>query len=512
MPRLRTAVQATMPVVPGLVTTAILWLAAIPTAYLSRDGGTFAYIGSQVLRGDLPLRDLWDHKPPGIDYLDAIAFVSGAPDLKTLLGLDLIFAVAFVVAMGWALLRAASARTVALVLPWLAIALRILLEGSTNMTEQFAVVPMAIAIGCGLVALRPESRRRVPWGLAAGFFAGLAALFKPVAMSGGLALLLAVTPLLWSDWRAAVRLALAAVAGLAIPLAALIGGYADAGALPILWDTVVVYNKLYAPHLSVQLLAEALVKLISQPIFTPLPLALLIGRLRGLPRYRPVLLFVIVMPALDLAGLIAQGRFYLHDMVLLLPSTGLLLALGLEGVMGPQFDVVKMLPRRWAAAALATILVLLSLPLALSVSVIPLVGGAVRLTAVARSLSSTCPAASSVYIWGAESEVYFLSNRRAASRYIYVYPLQMPSYDNQARVATLLRDLQQSSPCAIVDASTNSAHVVPPLDAAARASWVPSSLFGGAYSYAGFEPIYEYVDQHYHVGMTVAGYSIFLRQ
>ena len=38
----------------------------------SRDSGVFLYIGWRLLHGDLPYRDVWDHKPPLIYFVDAL--------------------------------------------------------------------------------------------------------------------------------------------------------------------------------------------------------------------------------------------------------------------------------------------------------------------------------------------------------------------------------------------------------------------------------------------------------
>ena len=40
-----------------------------------RDSGIFAYTGKMIREGGLPYRDLWDNKPPGVYYLDALAFL-----------------------------------------------------------------------------------------------------------------------------------------------------------------------------------------------------------------------------------------------------------------------------------------------------------------------------------------------------------------------------------------------------------------------------------------------------
>src|SRR5215216_6469534 len=38
----------------------------------SRDSGVFLYIGWRFLKGDVPYRDVWDHKPPFIYFVDAL--------------------------------------------------------------------------------------------------------------------------------------------------------------------------------------------------------------------------------------------------------------------------------------------------------------------------------------------------------------------------------------------------------------------------------------------------------
>src|SRR5688572_18653714 len=38
----------------------------------SRDSGVFLYVGWRLLRGDIPYRDVWDHKPPLIYFIDAL--------------------------------------------------------------------------------------------------------------------------------------------------------------------------------------------------------------------------------------------------------------------------------------------------------------------------------------------------------------------------------------------------------------------------------------------------------
>ena len=43
----------------------------------SLDSGVFLYFGDQILKGKLPYRDMWDHKPPAIFYTDALGLWIG---------------------------------------------------------------------------------------------------------------------------------------------------------------------------------------------------------------------------------------------------------------------------------------------------------------------------------------------------------------------------------------------------------------------------------------------------
>jgi len=45
----------------------------------SRDSGVFLYVGWRLLNGEVPYRDVWDHKPPLIYFIDALG-IALTPD------------------------------------------------------------------------------------------------------------------------------------------------------------------------------------------------------------------------------------------------------------------------------------------------------------------------------------------------------------------------------------------------------------------------------------------------
>lgn len=46
---------------------------------VSRDSGVFLYVGWRLISGDIPYKDVWDHKPPLIYFVDALG-LSLTPD------------------------------------------------------------------------------------------------------------------------------------------------------------------------------------------------------------------------------------------------------------------------------------------------------------------------------------------------------------------------------------------------------------------------------------------------
>jgi hypothetical protein len=61
----------------SIILAVVVLLQSLPVSpvyqYLEADSGVYAYIGSAILDGELPYRDVWEHKPPVGFYLNALA-------------------------------------------------------------------------------------------------------------------------------------------------------------------------------------------------------------------------------------------------------------------------------------------------------------------------------------------------------------------------------------------------------------------------------------------------------
>ncbi len=115
--------------------------------YVNRDSGVFLYIGSRLLQGAVPYRDIWDHKPPLIYFLNALglAFSGGSRWGVWALELGFLFAACF---LSLWLIRKAFGPLPAIfsLFLWL-VGLTFVLQGG-NLTSEYA-----LALQFGVLAI-----------------------------------------------------------------------------------------------------------------------------------------------------------------------------------------------------------------------------------------------------------------------------------------------------------------------------------------------------------------------
>ncbi|MCK6473102.1 MAG: glycosyltransferase family 39 protein [Planctomycetes bacterium] len=168
---------------------------------LDRDEGAFGLIGRSILEGQLPYRDLCDHKPPGVFYLYALALsifpatprgIHIFPHLWNFVALLLVAAVARVLSGRRAGLYAAFVYALASATPSV--------QGPSASTELLLLLPLVASMRLVLAARPADGRRRVLLLLAAGACGAAACWIKQPA-----ALPLLCVPLLLAGPPGAAR-------------------------------------------------------------------------------------------------------------------------------------------------------------------------------------------------------------------------------------------------------------------------------------------------------------------
>src|SRR5437867_333786 len=152
-------------------------IAAVP---LERDEGEYAYIAQRWWLGEVPYRDNFDQKPPGVFVAYAVIqrwlgttpqAIHWGTQVYTLGTLALIFLV------GRTIYGAAEGLLAALFAAFMTADLCVL--GQSANTETFMILPLTAAF---LATLRARERGSAAWALLAGVCGSLALLCKQVAL------------------------------------------------------------------------------------------------------------------------------------------------------------------------------------------------------------------------------------------------------------------------------------------------------------------------------------------
>ncbi|MFZ4695077.1 MAG: ArnT family glycosyltransferase, partial [Verrucomicrobiia bacterium] len=151
---------------------------------LERDEGEYAYIGERWLRGEVPYRDAFDQKPPGVFLVYGAVIRTLGRSVSAIHWGAQIWSFGTVAAV-WALARSAGGNAVgaAAGLLFSLLFTNPGVLGNAANAETFLILPSTLSLLAALRARRSGSAR---WALAAGVLAGMATLFKQVALTNAL--------------------------------------------------------------------------------------------------------------------------------------------------------------------------------------------------------------------------------------------------------------------------------------------------------------------------------------
>lgn len=236
------ALGAVLLLAVGLNQSAIHWRANVADSHL------FEYYGWCVARGAVPYLDIWDNKPPGIWWANALAFALLGPGVMP--GV-VVSSAALVAALAAFIALARRAFRPSLVWPAALVAVALLtdqrFECGGNRTETYVVTFETLAMLCYVHWLR-RGGGGVFW---AGIFGGVAPVFKQsgVAATAAIGLHLLYLWVVSKHTRgqraAGLSSFLALAGGFAIaPLAAAVA-LASRGALDDAWFAVSTFNRAY---------------------------------------------------------------------------------------------------------------------------------------------------------------------------------------------------------------------------------------------------------------------------
>ncbi len=423
---------------------------------LDRDEGAFAVVGQAILHGDLPYRDIFDHKPPGLFYLFASAlfvFPSTAVGLHLFL---LIWNLGTLVAVAALARELDGGRTAR----WSALGFAIAsacfaVQGFSASSEMLLLLPLTLSVWAAV-----RARGSASWLLASGALGAAACWIKQPA-----AVVLLVVPLYLavagqSRSRSArgrdVAMWLAGGVGLSV---AVVVPFLLLGVGREFWYWSFTHSAIYArlsAHAGGTWLLSAFGELLRDLWF---PLAVgFAGMAWGWARRGSGYWLAPAMLLLSVVAVLHSSFAYAHYFALLLPAIALVFGLGMT-------RLVEGLPYRRLAAPLAVLLTLTA-PLAsrpwywlwpdpAQVSFRAL--GAQGFDAaplLARYIEQNTNPDEHIFIYGSEPQIAFLARRRNANPFVMAYPLTGPWPRQREFQERTWAEIQTTRPAFILIART----------------------------------------------------------
>lgn len=428
-----------------LLTLGLCALILVPTlAYrMTVDQGIFAYMGSQLLEGRWPYLSTWESDYPGLMFLQAIEILLFGKSIVMFRLFDCLFQLGSAYFIYRITYRVGTRRAGAVLA---AVLFCLIYQGygpwNTAQREGFALFFVLAGFWLFFTA---ERRRAIITGLAIGLGLGMALLIKPTV----LALSLFYLPLVFElRNRDAWKSLLSVVAGGVAPVAAVLAFYWIQGGLRELYEACVLFQYTYTTLLrtDASLPAYWLSKarrLGANAVWLPVVYAPFL--LWGAERRHRVMLFLGYLGSLY--AVFVQGTFAGYHYL-----PGLAIGAILIGNMSSQVSDLLFKQRRFPiigkAWMLRDVAVAALILLALVVYIKPTTirnfvslrflerplpneyrnGNVFDVTEdydVADYLKSRTEPSEPIQVWGYETLVYYLAERRAASRFQMTTPLVM---------------------------------------------------------------------------------------
>ncbi len=432
---------------------------------LERDEGEYAYVAQRMLQGEVPYRDAFDQKPPGVFLVYAAAFVAFGESIESIHGMMHLFSAATALVL-WLLVRrlAGDAASAFSVLAFAVMSTDSRIVATAANTEIFMLLPLSL---CMLALVRALEDGRARWWLACGAFALGACWIKQVAAVNTVFVgLFAVGSLVRRRAGArrvlrAVALMLAGGAVVSLPLAAY---FAWHGAWAEFVDAVFLHNLAYSQRMSWAAgCRNAWIALGHQApslaVFWILTLAAIVWP-RAAPREIRILLAGWTVASL--LGVSIGLYFRPHYFIQMLPPLAAAAGVAAGAVVG-ALPAQRALVR---GAVVAAAIGVLGAP-AVVANWATLTAGSPNAVSrriyglnpfpesleIAKYIRRTSSPDDSIYVMGSEPQIFFYAERRSATRYIFFYPLMGAFPDAGQRQRELIREVQAANPRYVVVAN-----------------------------------------------------------
>lgn len=418
--------------------------------FAGNDSSVFLLIGRGILSGQTPYRDIWDHKPPIIFFINALGWLMTPNSTWGIFIIQVLF-LAVCNLITFRLFQKRISTIFLLVSIFLGnIQLLHVLHGG-NLTSYYTI-PFQMA-GFLLVEEILNRSAKFQRGALLGTCFILTLLCRPTAI--GIFIAAAIVLLANHSFQTIkdfLRFLAGLMTGVLIILIPLIIFFASQNALGDVWDQVYRFNRYYTQQTQWEEIINGLLTYIR--LFTPtaiLPISigaflLVIISWIKTKKVEPIVQLAFFSFIIDLALVVSAGRDKVPYYLTLIPVSTVLVGIFFEKVS----ESVKF---RY-------------LPIMVSIISLILIGWNYRLDflenyhigddsrrskgTIVEFVQNNSQPSDLIQVWGTESWVYLYSDRKPTSKYIYVNPLFFAKYAGGEKIESFYQAILQKEPKYII--------------------------------------------------------------
>jgi 4-amino-4-deoxy-L-arabinose transferase-like glycosyltransferase len=447
-----------------LILLGILWV-LIPVSPLNmpstyRDSGVFLYVGQQILNGQIPYQDVWDHKPPVIFYINAFGLLISNGSWWGVWALELV-SLSFSAFIGFYLLKKSLGIYPALISSvfWL-LTLVFVIHGG-NLTTEYT---LSLQFAALWLAYHTDKNKDEHWRwLIFGLIGGITFLTKQTSIGIWLAVLIYVIiqRLKFREIRRCLRQLIFIFGGAFVFFLGWMIFFSFHGSAAQFWDAAFVYNFFYAsPAINLVSRLDPIIHGIEPITRTAFLQFSLVGYVLGLIlfltkreifyKWESLLIIGLINLPVEFILISVSGRSYPHYYMTLFPVLSLF-----AGVM--MWFLFFALDSMKLRQDIRFTFSIVFIGVILWTSFYAYQNKAREFTSrdkdikIINYIKSTTAPSDYVLLWGAESSINYFAQRKSPSRFVYQYPLYTEGYVDEKIIIEFLDDIISKCPQIIVD-------------------------------------------------------------
>lgn len=441
-----------------------------------KDSGVFLYAGSQILRGYVPYRYVWDHKPPLIFYINASGLALSGGSRWGVWGIEVV-SLSLAALLGFRLIhRVYGAVPAAISILLLFLNFFVLIQGG-NFTTEYA---LPVQLLCFSLACAPDQKERYFFrGIIIGVLCALLFLIRQNTVGIGVAICCyTILQTYFAQEDRKMRMEITGIfAGISIIMSLTVLFFWLQGALGDFWDASFVFNYYYCTQPSRSLHIQSIHTLFSYLRETNSAELSVLGWVTGffllifrknlLNRSQAALtaLALFDLPV-ELIMIGTSARDYRHYSLSLLPAITILTAFLIHIVVNFPAKVFFLRNRRsirvMTVCVIALAVIFETGPVSRSMESywsVPSVYNDAWRKSLIQAISRITKPEDSLLVWGNATWLNFSTGLRSPSRFSYQFPIFYPGYGSKELLEEYLGDIERNKPAVIVDDSRRGLHI-----------------------------------------------------